>query len=348
MLIDDNYHGQQPDWRDTKTTRKGELFGIELEVIHPKNRSHTADALDDLDIGKYPAPIAERDGSLDRVKGVEIICPPLPRKETVEEGGYMDRLLSLLREAGVPDEQPGGYGMHVNVNVAEWEPKTKVLVQYLLNKFYSLGAVIGRRQTGFGSFMPRFRYTREPGGGLSLVTYPGGKHSAAWLRGGNGVTAGTGGSVVMEVRFPKSTTNLADIRNAVDFVSAVRDWVSAAPNHTEAVCFVGQHIDGVKNRVAEALFLGWCHKYRPELFALLKNSGVEPLTGKRQAVAFSAFEENENIANPWDGIRYDERTVNGNKKQILRIGALLGKGAQLTSQQDERGNILASTIKAAR
>lgn len=348
MFIDDHYHGQQPSWRDTKVTRKGELFGVELEVFHPRGRANAADALDLLNPRKYPRPLAERDGSLDRARGVEIICPPLPRKEVTEEAGYMSELLGHLRDAGVPAEQPEGYGMHINVNVVDWEPKHKVLVQYLLNKFSRTAPVIGRRTAGFGSFIPRFRYLREPGGHLSLVTYPGGKHAAAWLRGSTGVLAGTGASVVMEVRFPKATTATEHIRLAVDYVTAVREWTAAAPNHTEAVCFIGETLAGADAHVAESLFVSWCSKRYPELHKLFAEAGIEGLKGKRLETAANILSSGDLNLTTENRITHDSSSTDGAKKQILRISSLLGKGAQLAGQQDARGNTIVSTIKAAR
>jgi hypothetical protein len=168
MLIGE-YHGDMPDWRRTAVTRKGDLFGIELEVEHPTHRQQVADALDDFDGGDHPLPAVERDGSLNPERGLEVICPPLPLSDILDDDGYIARLMRLLRESGVELEQRHGCGMHVNINVVDWTPQEKLLVQWCLNAFSQQGTHVGRRGATtevarrmvhtFGNYIPRFKYS---------------------------------------------------------------------------------------------------------------------------------------------------------------------------------------------
>lgn len=349
MFIDDTYHGQRPDWRSTGVTRKGALFGVELEVYHPRSREVAADSLDNLKLGKYPAPVAERDGSIDRHRGVEIICPPLPRQEVVDDDGYIARLMQALRDAGTEPDPLAGYGLHINVNVVDWDVKHKLLVQFLLNKFARFGTAVGRRLNGFGQYLPTFHYNRTPGGSLNLVTFPGGKHSAAWIRGAPGVNPGTGAGLVMEVRFPKSTLNIQHIREALDYIEAVRAWVAAAPNHTEACCFLHNWRHEQYSEPLAGVFLHWCQTHRPQIAELISNVGVLPIKGKRLTTMQELVADPASVSDhdPARGFSYARLSNDGVKKQAIRISKIIGKGSGLQGEQDGQGRIVASSIKAA-
>jgi hypothetical protein len=325
------YHGNVPDWRRTTQTRQGELYGIELEVEHHADRQAVADALDAFDPGEHPVPAVERDGSLDPVRGVEIICPPLPKRELADEAGYIGRMMRLLRESGVEPNQRTGCGMHVNINVVDWTPQEKLLVQWCLNAFSATARAVGNRGPSqpdaptFGLFMPVFKLVRQPGGALEVVTYPGGKHCAAWLRSpGAGFPSGKGGALVMEVRFPRSTLEIGDLRAAIDYVIAVRDWVRAAPNHTQAAAFLATHTrQGAA--LLEGNFLQWATKYKKNV-PIPPNMQVKKAT--RLEVAQNGYEEGIVVGHPAN-VR---STQAGDAQQILRISTLLGKGARLEGE----------------
>jgi hypothetical protein len=339
MLIGE-YHGTVPDWRRTNISRPGELFGIELEVEHVEHRQAIADALDELDV--YPAPIVERDGSLDPHRGLEVICPPLSFANIKDDDGYVARLMRLLREAGVPMNQRAGCGMHVNVNVVDWTPQEKLLVQWCLNAFAGTGRHVGRRDATtpgrvdgdtFGNFVPIFQYTTQFQRHLQLRTFPGGKHSAAWLRSpGHGIPSGDGAALVMEARFPKSTLEIKDLHAAIDYIMAVRDWIRVAPNHTQAAALLAQQAGGFA--VMEASFVRWCLKYRPHVTTAVRTlEEVDKLAdvvgnARRLELMTRAYEEANNLPGE-TGFR---STEHGDKEQILRISTLIGKGAELEGE----------------
>lgn len=352
MLIDRTYHGQQPDWRNSHHSKKGELFGIELEVEHPHDRQALADALDDFDPGSHPIPIAERDGSLNQHLGVEIICPPVPLADVTKGNGYMARLMKLLASAGARPEQPVGYGMHVNINIVDWDPKEKLVVQYLLNRFEVFGTVIGRRSGGqrtFGSYIPTLTFERMNGGALEMRTYPGDKHCAAWVRAtARSHRAGTGAGSVMEVRFPRSSLDIEDLRRSIAYVYAVRDWVRAAPNHTTACMFYDWVLMNTRGNkpttLIHGLFLNWLTKKNQPMYELLKGLGVPVVEGKRMEVMRAAVAKLTTPNLP--ATRIDTSDNAHRSEQTLRIGALLGKGANLQGEQAFGGGINASSVRA--
>lgn len=241
-------HTSMPSWRAHGVRKKGDLVGVELEVFHAEGNSVAADSLDKVDFGKYPRPIAEIDGSLCRVRGVELVLPPLPTQEVISDNGYLAKMITALKGAGVTNgERPSGtgYGLHLNFNVADWTPNERAVVQYALNAMNRVGRNVARRDSGFGNWAPRFNllragHTVTKAGGrsrIALSTWPGNKYAAAWIRptpGGNVEADGT----VLEFRAPRSTLLLGDVQLAVSYVAAVRQWVSAFGGDALAACYL--------------------------------------------------------------------------------------------------------------
>jgi hypothetical protein len=227
------------------------------------------------------------------------------------------------------------------------------MMQYLLNRFAAFGTTIGRRKGAaagtFGQYLPVLTFARQHGGVLAINTYPGDKHCAAWLRaGGAGQVPGTGAGMVMEVRFPKSTLNIDDLRSVLDYVYAVREWVRAAPNHTMACIFYDNIMlaSGAASLTLDGLFLQWLTTKQPGLYDQLMAAGITPVAGKRLEVMTAEFTK---LKNPV--LEITRITANDNAsraQQALRLGALLGKGADLQGEQNYGGNIHASSVRAVR
>lgn len=221
------YHANNPDWRGHGTIRAGELIGVELEVRHPSGNNIGADALDMFDNGPWPRPLAEIDGSLCRTTGFEIICPPIPAKEAFSNNGYFNNMLKSLKDRGVV-EGGDGYGMHVNINVADWSLAECNTVCYLINRLSTTGSHISNRQRGFGAWMPAFEFVREANAypsAMSIVTAPRTKYAAAHLRGRDGRNGRN--PLVMEFRAPRASLNIDDLRVSVEYVFALRRWATA-------------------------------------------------------------------------------------------------------------------------
>lgn len=361
MLIDERYHGAMPDWRRTETAKRGDLLGIELEVHNPNGREASADALDTFIPGnEIPMPIAERDGSIDPALGVEIICPPVTIEQATQDNGYIHRLMQVLRNARTTAEPPNGYGMHVNVNIADWPLAEKLAVQYMLNSFKTLGEQIGRRPEGrrtFGGYIPVYRMTRDRGGVLSTVTYPGDKHSAAYIRmnAARGANRDANG-IVMEVRLAKSTLDIQNLRNVVDYVFALRSFVRTAPKHTLACCFLQQATRNsaefvrTNGNMLEQLFLTWTRKRSPALYDLLQGLAPEVETtanrlGQVQERVKDAADNAINFTNVNLVNANAENT--GSKKQALRISTIIGKSLNLQGELVYDGRVDARTVRVA-
>lgn len=359
MRIDPRYHGNMPEWRRTDAAKKGNLLGIELEVHHPRGREVSADALDNFVPGdRTPMPIAERDGSLDEHLGVEIICPPLTVEQATTNGGYINRLMDTLRTAGTSPEPPNGYGMHVNVNIAEWSFAEKVGVQYLINSFKTLGEHLGRRPEGrttFGGYIPVYRMVRLPTGGVSMTTYPGDKHAAAYIRMNAARQAGRDAAgIVMEVRLAKSTLEIQNLRNVVDYTFALRDFVAAAPKHTIAACFLQQTVSGSaaftrdNGNVLEQMFLTWCRKKKPALYDLLRGLAPElETTANRLGQLAERVKATTGRVVTFTNVGLVNGEDISTKEQALRISTVIGKSLELQGELAYDGRLDARTIRAA-
>lgn len=360
MQIDDRYHGAMPDWRRTDAAKKGDLLGIELEVHNRHGRERSADALDEfVPGGRLPMPIAERDGSLDRRLGVEIICPPLSVDQATQDNGYIHRLMTLLQKAGTSPEPPNGYGMHVNINIADWSLAEKVSVQYLINSFKTLGEHIGRRPEGgntFGGYIPVYRLGRQPGGLLGMTTYPGDKHAAAYIRMNAGGRMGRDANgIVMEVRLAKSTLDIQNLRNVVDYTFALRSFVRAAPKHTVACCFLQQTVRGSaaftreNGNVLEQMFLAWCRKKDPKVYDLVRGLSPEvETTANRLGQMQERIKATEGRAVTFTQVGLINNDANNSvKEQAVRISTVLGKSLELQGELDHDGRIDARTVRAA-
>lgn len=98
------YHSHTRTHYDGKEMR----FGIELEL-----KAHEGEATTLRQVAEDAGFIAERDGSLDDERGVEIVGPPLTFAENTRR--WCD-LLDKLRGHAVGWDAGTGYGMHVSIN----------------------------------------------------------------------------------------------------------------------------------------------------------------------------------------------------------------------------------------
>lgn len=345
------YHADLPDWRKTTSAKKGQLIGIELEVNHKKGKHLAADALDSFEPGKHPAPLTENDSSLDTEQGVEIICPPLPLAEVVDDEGYIHRLMKNQAEAGTDKDPTVNYGMHININMDGWGPEEKLLVQYLCNRFYTTGTTLGRRTQGFGRYTPTFKLVRMPGGSVSISTWPGDKHAAAHIRQATmqSLPGGVDGTVI-EVRLAKSTLDIEDLRVMIDYIFALKNWVAIAPRHTLACCFLDRLSgDGIRTiSPLEKMFKYWCRKNAPTVYAAMEGRVAEEIQAKpnRLTVMQKLISDNLTELNFRNtGIHYDKST--GCKEQAVRLSTAVSKGLKLQGEFAYNGLLFATTVRPA-
>ena len=129
------YHSQARPWRYAKLPSL--VFGVELEVL-----CRDVDACIALRESLPSGWLAERDGSLDGERGLEIVGPPLSFEENIKRWKPVLERALALRTVGW--EAGKGYGMHVSANRA-------VLSPYLLGKllvFVNHNADLSRRVAG--------------------------------------------------------------------------------------------------------------------------------------------------------------------------------------------------------
>lgn len=132
------YHdGGRPWERNQKfeEAHKGEYVGVEVEVLAGSYRTAVGirDAANDLGI------VVERDSSLNGVRGVEVIGPPIPWYQYGDS--VWSKLLPTLNQLAVGWEAGDGYGMHVSLDVCGFEGDALVGFVRTLNdrvNFFSL------------------------------------------------------------------------------------------------------------------------------------------------------------------------------------------------------------------
>lgn len=111
--------GDYAEWRRT-TGHRGMLFGIELELESKRGfeRDDIVKSFPEMVKGDGPPPVFENDGSLDHVRGVEIIFPPVKPRVLRDPSSYFNKALASLRRKRVVAEVAHA-GMHINVNCYE-------------------------------------------------------------------------------------------------------------------------------------------------------------------------------------------------------------------------------------
>ena len=114
--------GDDGGWRTE--TPDGEVFGIELE-LESKSRYYRDDIVNsfpDPEQGDHFMPIFEQDASL--YDGVECVFPPLAADVIKNPESYIRRAIEKLRTSRTV-KRASNAGMHINVNVAGWDYKSK-------------------------------------------------------------------------------------------------------------------------------------------------------------------------------------------------------------------------------
>lgn len=113
---------------------KGDHVGIELELDldHSGSYARILEALPDPPAG-VAGPLTEFDGSLSSYGGVEIIFPPIPASTFGRNGSFFKTAINSL-DAGVGSAAVrSNCGMHININVADWNQLTKDLTLLLFH-----------------------------------------------------------------------------------------------------------------------------------------------------------------------------------------------------------------------
>lgn len=133
----------------------GDYVGIELELDLGSAGSYRSilDAIPNPPEGEA-GPLTETDGSLSDSGGVEIIFPPIPVSTFSRRGSFFKNAInSLQREVGAHAEREN-CGMHINVNVADWDQNLKDLTLLLFHYLPPelIGKVGGRVPTAYSYY----------------------------------------------------------------------------------------------------------------------------------------------------------------------------------------------------
>lgn len=103
-----DYHDSPKPWRSNSYA--GPVLGCELEMLA------TGDRADVADIAGRHGLFYERDGSLDRERGIEIIGKPMTLQEHQDKDGKWMRFLRDVQGKAIGWNAGVGYGLHVSVN----------------------------------------------------------------------------------------------------------------------------------------------------------------------------------------------------------------------------------------
>lgn len=113
-----DYHERERPWErgwEPAKAHAGNYVGVEVEILADTYRKAVTirDAANDLGI------VVERDSSLNRVRGVEVIGPPIPWYQYGESAWA--KLLPILNQLAVGWEAGDHYGMHVSLDTSGFE-----------------------------------------------------------------------------------------------------------------------------------------------------------------------------------------------------------------------------------
>lgn len=232
-----NYHEKQPEWRNNFKA-KGKYIGVELECV-----SNTGAYQDLLDlIPKFAfgrGPIAEEDGSLPHLSGVELIFPPVSYKQLKSNKSAFAKTLAAIEGVSRKDNSRTSVGMHLNVNTEGWSQNKKLLFIATIHhlKKEALERIGGRKLTSYC-------YQVDDVTTLEGFLYNDIHSTAAeWLN--NRV----------ELRFPGTTTDHQRIKELVAFIEALELFAEEEAKH---VTYASEYYTDK----LEHMFIEFCKKFK--------------------------------------------------------------------------------------
>lgn len=195
MAYVDRYHGASVPWRGPYKKDYGvdNLVGIEFEheiAVGKGSRDKVVDYVEKNINTPTNLWVAERDGSIDAVRGVEFISNPMSYPYTLRGGGIFNKLCDYLHEVGEDRSKPH-VGMHVNINIKKWQPDQRARAVHFFRTNGVIGRAVGGRDVGYA------RYSDPKAPLLSEGEYRDIKLNAAWL---------PPGGPRLEVRLNRSST----------------------------------------------------------------------------------------------------------------------------------------------
>lgn len=262
MAINAYHHTPNSAWRQN-TNLDGNFVGLELETHNRKGRDVTDRAIGDSGINyKGVAPICETDGSISHTLGTEIICPPVSLANAIKAGGFVDKLLDILHEAGVTEEPERNYGMHMNINVRNWTAQERYLHMFVLRCLKSIAQDLGKR-TGESNTGNNVDGYWNPWNDLVFAhngfSYtPPSKYNPSWIRRNN---------AVMEVRYPKAVLTFNHVKTNISFMYSIRAFLNTEAGRWAAF-YAAKSGAGARGPLATAIetvkqvYLSWLKNQR--------------------------------------------------------------------------------------
>lgn len=253
-----SYHSQSRNWK----VPDGVTFGIELEVYVEDAEQAYANRVSDI--------IGERDGSLDDEHGVEFIGPPMLYEDYMKPTNPWKNTLAAIRDAGVPDKQGDGYGIHISVGRAALSSEVQARFILFINNCQEFSEWIADR--------PQNRWAEYDKKDVSKVTqamrvvgnddYWGSKYAATHVT-----------SNRIEVRIFRSTTDDTLFQKNLDYVAS-------------AVQYAEEHLF-VEDMLSVSNYLAWLNKQEKyeALRAFVADKGKEfaEQDERRKQLAQSGF-----------------------------------------------------------
>lgn len=200
------YHGVLRPWVVETLGIKPTMLGVEVEIKANsyKDAVFIRDAANELGI------VVERDSSLDRVRGIELIGPPIEARAYPKS--VWATLLETLGQRAVGWEAGAGYGMHVSMNLAGLDQVVQAAIIKMVSNnpnFFALMA--GRLDTAYCRCLPKLP-TWTP---LDVLNHSYGHTQATSFGNGRG-----------EIRIFRSTVRIGTFLKNVELIAALRVFCS--------------------------------------------------------------------------------------------------------------------------
>jgi hypothetical protein len=259
-----SYHSQSRYWK----VPDGITFGVELEV-------YVEDAQDAYQ-NRASEIIGERDGSLDRCNGVEFIGPPMLYDDYLKPRNPWKVTLEGIRNAGVPDKQGEGYGIHISVGRAPLSDETQARFILFINNCQEFSEFIAQREQNRWAEYDKKDAEHVMDGVIR-------SKGSAW---GSKYAATHVDERRIEVRIFRSTTNDKEFQKNIDYVAS-------------AVEYADTHML-IEDMMSVSNYLAWLNKQEKyeALRAYIGEKGAEFAQSdeRRKALADSGFiiEETDN------------------------------------------------------
>lgn len=195
-----DYHSGPRPWEGD--TIEGEVFGIEFEMEGPeRGRSKAIIAAHNRGF------ICERDSSLNRERGIEVIGAPMPFNQAVRK---WSALLAEFRELGCRAWNGSQCGTHISLNKSHYSELTLAKISTFINEQSALSILIAGRETDYASYDKAHKRKDR------ITKYSGKCHARSFGRGACVIETER-----VEIRIFRSTLKTESFIKNIEYVRAV-------------------------------------------------------------------------------------------------------------------------------